>query len=156
MPFIKYKNATTRFWSHVCKTDACWLWTGFIGPNGYARFRIGGTGSQHEGAHRYAYQLYYGPIAPGNQIDHLCKVRHCVNPQHLEQVSPQENNARSNSPSAQNATKTHCPRGHIYDKNNTYIDKHHGNRNCKQCLVINKRNRRARLKAQGVHWKLRE
>lgn len=105
-------DPAVRFWPKVEKTETCWLWTGalFI-TSGYGQF-------SHESrsvlAHRWAYEDAYGPIPDDLQIDHLCRVRHCVNPAHLEAVTAQVNNLRSEAPSAYNARKTHCPVGHPY------------------------------------------
>lgn len=84
-------------------------------------------------AHRYAYELLVGPIPEGLHIDHLCRVRLCVNPAHLEAVTCHENNRRSTSPTAVNAKKTHCPRGHEYTEENTYFAPPDGRRMCKPC-----------------------
>jgi hypothetical protein len=73
-----------RAWHNVSKTETCWLWIGAIKESGYGNH--GGTG-----AHRFMYQLLVGPIPPGLQLDHLCRVRNCVNPAHLEPVTPSEN-----------------------------------------------------------------
>lgn len=100
-----------EFWAFVDRTDTCWLWTGpsttapvSHGGLTYGRFlRWGG----YKYAHRYAYELLVGPIADGLVIDHLCRVTLCVNPAHLEPVTPMENVGRGSA-----ATKTHCKQGH--------------------------------------------
>lgn len=115
-----------RFWRYVNKTDDCWLWTGFINSTGYAKF---GTPSLY--AHRVAYELVVGPIPAGLELDHLCRTRHCVRPSHLEPVTHRENVLRGNGLAAQQARKTHCPKGHLYNEANT---RWYGNRRiCKQC-----------------------
>lgn len=88
-----HPDPAERFWTYVDKAGPgnCWLWTGRLERNGYARFRHDG---QRSGAHRYAYELEVGPIPDGLTIDHLCRVRHCVNPMHLEPVSGRENTRR--------------------------------------------------------------
>ena len=118
-----------RFWSHVEKTDGCWLWTGAVGTGGYANFW---DGENHVSGHRYAYRMFKGPIPEGLSLDHLCGVRRCVNPDHLEAVTMQENILRSGGPAALNAAKTHCPQGHPYDEENTYFTK--DGRACRICL----------------------
>ena len=70
-----------RFARYINKTDTCWLWTGKIARNGYGHFHIPHRG--HLGAHRFAYELHYGPILPGFQVCHRCDVRACVRPDHL-------------------------------------------------------------------------
>lgn len=77
-----------RFWSKVEKTDGCWLWTSTTNENGYGRFSIK---RRFVSAHRLAYEMTVGPIPDGLTIDHLCRVRSCVRPEHLEAVTLQEN-----------------------------------------------------------------
>ncbi len=80
-----------RFWSHVEKAETCWLWTSTITGNGYGHYSIKRV---KVGAHRFAYELMVGPIPQGLTIDHLCRVKACVNPDHLEPVTQAENNRR--------------------------------------------------------------
>ena len=72
-------------------------------------------------AHRVAYELVKGKIPAGLELDHLCRNRICCNPAHLEAVTGRENSLRGVSPWAKNACATHCPRGHPYDAENTYV-----------------------------------
>ena len=124
------EKVLTRFWSLVRKTDDCWAWDGpQRTPGGYGRFHIKGNAVQ---AHRMSYEISVGPIAPGLVIDHLCRNPNCVRPDHLEAVSQKENTRRGISPAAENAKKTHCPRGHdlsIYGKSL----KHTTYRDCREC-----------------------
>src|SRR5215831_11195343 len=86
---------------------ACWEWTAGKIPEGYGVFRIGGT---PRGAHRVAYELFHDmTIAPRMQIDHLCRNRGCVRPDHLEVVTPQVNQLRGYGLGGVNGRKTHCP-----------------------------------------------
>jgi len=105
-----------RFWARVERNgpNGCWLWTGATDGNvpPYGSFW---TGHCHTGAHRFAYEALVGPIPDGLVIDHLCRVRHCVNPAHMAPVTTGENVLRGESPSAKQARKTHCPNGHEYD-----------------------------------------
>lgn len=83
-------------------------------------------------AHRVAYELFVGPIPEGLTLDHLCRVRHCVNPLHLEPVTRGENTRRNDSAPSQNARKTHCIRGHALIPENLYPRKY--GRQCKLCV----------------------
>jgi hypothetical protein len=108
----------TRFWSYVDKRgeDECWRWTGVHVPDGYGQFSVNYVRIT---AHRYAYQLLVGPIPDGAQIDHVkargCTFRDCVNPAHLEAVTPYENLMRSDGPPAQNKRMKLCKWGHSFD-----------------------------------------
>jgi hypothetical protein len=108
----------------------CWLWHKYR-PDGYARIRRGTA----DYAHRYYYKTYVGPIPDGMELDHLCRVRHCVNPRHLEPVTPKVNTLRGLSPAAQFARATHCVNGHPFDEANTYVNARQ--RVCRTCARAN-------------------
>ena len=82
-----------RFWSKVDKTGDCWLWTGVKGSAGYGQFQVKVDRGRFRtiGAHRYAYELCVGPIPEGLHIDHRCRTKSCVNPDHLRPVTPKQN-----------------------------------------------------------------
>jgi hypothetical protein len=88
------KTTEERFWEKVNKTETCWLWTAAKTWDGYGRFKLNKT---HVLSHRFAYELLKEKIPNGLQLDHLCKVRDCLNPDHLEPVTSQENTKRGNS-----------------------------------------------------------
>lgn len=92
--------------------------------NGYA-YIAGGL------AHRKIYEAIIGPIPAGLNIDHLCRNRACVNPWHMEPVTQHVNVMRGSSPWAKHAKATHCPSGHAYDEENTYL--YRGSRYCRTC-----------------------
>lgn len=110
----------------------CWEWTGGIRPNGYGQFSAGRKEDGTASAHRVSYELFVGPIPPRLELDHLCRVRHCVNPKHLEPVTARENTRRSMSPHGINARKTHCKNNHLFDDGNTRI-RPNGARVCRRC-----------------------
>lgn len=124
--------AIKRFASKYRKTKSCWEWCAGKFSNGYGIFHIN---RRPFGAHRIAYLIFNGEIDPGLVIDHTCRNRGCVNPGHLEQVSLQENVYRGESRNARNRRKTHCKRGHEFNKQNTYLRKDRpGHRHCRACM----------------------
>jgi hypothetical protein len=131
-----------RFWARVEKTDTCWLWTGSLNKDGYGQCFTGRVRRAETSAHRWAYVALVGPIPDGLVIDHLCRVRNCVNPAHMELVTPRENTLRSPvALAALNAMKTHCLQGHPYDEANTYL--YRGMRFCRTCYRAKERRRQA-------------
>ncbi len=98
--------------------SGCWLWTAAVDLKGYGKFW---NGDRLVGAHRFSYEFHNGPIPEGLHIDHLCSVTCCVNPEHLEAVTPRENCQRTvdRGRNGQSA-KTHCPAGHPYAGDNLY------------------------------------
>ena len=132
-----------RFWAKVDKTGPCWLWVGAT-RDGYGAFKLKG---RVVGAHRYSYETSVGPIPDGLTIDHLCRVRHCVNPNHFEVVSRRTNTLRGNSPAAITHRTGVCKRGHPLNGDNLRIYKRAGHpdqRLCRACRRITKANFRAR------------
>ncbi len=137
-----------RFVSKIHVSESgCWEWTASRFRTGYAQFRFNGTMVR---AHRLAYIAIHGEPEEGLDLDHLCRVRHCVNPAHLEPVTRSENNRRGlNDPGALHRDKTHCPQGHPYDKANTYVRIRDGRprRQCIACMRERTRVWRARKAA---------
>lgn len=123
--------ALDRFWSKVDKTGGCWIWRAAKNQKGYGYFNYGGRIVR---VHRLSYSLAKGPIPDGLTIDHLCGVRECVNPDHLEAVTNRENLLRGRGLAGTNARKTHCKRGHPFDEANT-INLPTGWRECRACRV---------------------
>ncbi len=126
-----------RFWAKIDKSEGCWMWTGAKQSKGYGQFSAGG---RSQSVHRIAYALAYGPIPAGLTIDHLCLVKLCVRPDHLEAVTAKVNNQRAHdngqalpSPLSQlNAAKLFCVNGHPYSPDNTYVTPQ-GHRDCRTC-----------------------
>ena len=100
-PGPKRKSMEERFDSMVVKTDTCWLWGGENGVKRYGVISYGGRASKAVSAHRYSYLRYNGPIARGLVVRHKCDVMNCVNPEHLELGTNEDNvddrNARGRS-----------------------------------------------------------
>jgi hypothetical protein len=137
-----------RFWSKVeVRASGCWLWTGPIAAEGYGWYNRDAISGP---AHRFSYEQTVGPIPGGLQLDHLCRVRHCVNPEHLEPVTQRVNVLRGESPSAIAARKTVCLNGHdLNDPANVYhnIPSRPGTRTCRPCAIARARAQRAKAKA---------
>ena len=123
----------------------CWLWQGHVHqPSGYGQINRRG----HVYAHRFAYAFLVGPIPPGLELDHLCRVRRCVNPAHLEPVTSKENNRRGRP---YRTAKTHCVNGHPFDAANTALDSR-GWRRCRAC----DRATNARMRANATAHRIDE
>lgn len=143
MTFTEWK----RFWD---KTEYDWdtgcsLWTGNVRSNGYGVVCVSGQRGEVVSAHRFIYEHCYGPIAEGLVIDHLCRVRNCVNPGHLEAVTTRENVLRGEGTAAKRAKQTHCVHGHEFTPENTHRKAARPNhRICKTCRREDNRRRRAR------------
>jgi len=121
----------------VVPETGCWEWTGHKTPNGYGGFTP--TGATATGAHRWSFEWFVGPIGSGFQIDHLCRNRACVNPDHVEPVTCAENIRRGETGKWQ-TLRTHCPKGHPYNETNTI--RRDGKRSCREC---------ARLRCAGYY-----
>lgn len=149
---LRILGVPASFWAKVHLEDRgyrtpCLIYTGTIATNGYGVATFGGR--QYK-AHRIAYEAVNGPIPINDEtgkpfpLDHLCRVRSCVNPDHLEPVTDAVNVLRGISPHAVNARKTHCVNGHEYAPENTATDSS-GHRYCRECSRDRDRRRYARL-----------
>ncbi len=132
-----------NFWSQVNKTDNCWLWTGFVNKRGYGEYASPYLTTRL--VHRIAYGLIKGEL-PDMPLDHMCREKTCCNPAHLEPVSNLTNVRRSNI-GQHWANKTHCPKGHAYDEENTI--RYKGSRTCRECKNKANRERMRERRAQG-------
>lgn len=137
-----------RFWEKVNKhgpvpkfkpsLGRCWIWTAALFQGRYGAFN-------DTSAHRFSYEIKRGPIPPGLQIDHLCRVMQCVRPSHLEAVTCRENLLRGETLAAENAAKTHCPKGHPYSGYNVKMDVKRNIRICRTCAIAKTRAWRERF-----------
>ena len=109
--------------------SGCWLWTGHITHLGYGALK---TASKTWKAHRLVYTLLKGAVPPGLELDHLCRTRSCVNPEHLEPVTHRENIMRGEGLAANCARKTHCKNGHPLSGSNCRV-RPDGGRRCLTC-----------------------
>lgn len=156
-----------RFWSKVDKNGPepgphtlaagqgrCWVWTAATFSSGYGYFCIStARGARKQGvAHRVAYELIVGPIDARMELDHRCRRRECVNPDHLEQVTGSENVRRGVGPSIQRTRplwQTHCNRGHPFGPQNTRIGRS-GQRVCRTCVLTGRKPLTAEAKVRKV------
>ena len=129
-----------RFWSRVDKhvlsrvahLGPCWLWLGPLTRNGYAPVRV--AWSIRRKGHALVFEAMKGPLPSGLELDHLCRRTNCVNPDHLEPVTHEENVRRGESICAKQSRQTHCVRGHALTEDNLVLAKlRRGIRECATC-----------------------
>ena len=123
-----------RAMTRVDRTGQCWLWLGPVTADGYGKTAV--ASGRVQTSHRFFYEQLVGPIPDGLQLDHLCRVRNCVNPAHLEPVTVRENTLRSEGFAARHARQTHCLRGHEFTESNTYMRRNAKggiSRTCRTC-----------------------
>jgi hypothetical protein len=123
------RNTEEKFWDMVEPTGFCWLWAGRKSAEGYAAYWLNG---HTRPVHHIAFELLLGETPPpGMHLDHLCRTRHCVNPDHLEVVTPAANSRRANLPKM---TRTHCTHGHEWTPENTLPMPE--SKRCRQCILV--------------------
>lgn len=134
-----------RFWNKVIIKEngyktPCWVWTASTNSMNYGHMNVSG---KTIAAHRWAYEHFVGRIPEGLELDHMCRNTLCVNPSHCRAVTHKQNVLCGGSPSALNAIKTHCPKGHEYIDNNI--------------IVVNGKWRRCRIcvNEYGKNWRLK-
>lgn len=144
---LLYEADHQRFISKISmpSDEACWEWTAHRNQarGGYGTFRFGGVPSW---AHRIAFEHWVEDIPDGFHVHHTCRNTGCVNPNHLEAVSPSAHAFLAESPPTQNSRKTHCKHGHAFDEANTYIKKT-GKRDCRACHRRQEAERQRRVRA---------
>jgi hypothetical protein len=122
--------------------SGCWIWMGALSEAGYGR-------DWNSRAHRVTYEALRGPIPDGMVLDHKCRTRCCVNPDHLEPVTDRENLMRGNTPARKNAEKTHCKRGHEFTPKNTRVSMAGSGTKCRVCRECARRRDAAYFKARA-------
>lgn len=120
-----------RFFAKVVP-GVCWEWQAARTKTGYGVFKVG-LGQGTVLAHRFSYELLVAPVPLDMQLDHLCRVRWCVDPDHLEVVTLAVNVLRGYNVSACNARKTHCSNGHELARYGYAPSTRPGQRNCRAC-----------------------
>lgn len=134
MTYYRRGTPRERFLAKIeVQADGCWIWTASLDTHGYGQFY---DGKKLRKAYRVAYELYVGPVPEGLQLDHLCRVRRCVNPSHLEPVTQAENLRRGA------LARTHCKHGHPFAGENL--------------AILNGRWRRCRICARATVYRFRE
>lgn len=129
------RSAEHRFFSKVLggDVDTCWIWTASKHRGGYGQFRD--QNGKNAQAHKWAYEFLIGEVPEGLELDHLCRVRECVNPWHLEPVTKSVNQRRG----ARKTRQTHCKRGHSLE----FARITPGRRSCRECDNLRGRIKRA-------------
>lgn len=146
-------SAAERFWPKIDKRGPvslirgvhgnCWTWVASLDKRGYGQFFDGNTMVK---AYKWAYVDRFGPVAPGLDLDHRCRVRACCNPAHLEPVSHRVNVLRGMSPGAISYRTNRCFRGHEFTPANTGV-RRDGSRICRKCDAARSRAYQARKQA---------
>ena len=123
------ESVPETFWDRVEVTGACWNWLGALNRNGYGAVKLSGKMYL---VHRVSYGVLVGEIGP-QQLDHVCRNRRCLNPDHLEAVTQRVNILRGFSAAARQARQTECIHGHAFDSTNTYWYSEGRRRACRTC-----------------------
>lgn len=136
---VNMRNKIVVELSPVAMSDFCWAWTGCLNSRGYGCVAVRGKSQL---AHRVSYELLAGPIPTGLHIDHLCLNKRCINPAHLEPVTPLENTRRALDVRG----RDRCVNGHPMAGLNLVIRHRNGweYRTCRMCQILTLREARAR------------
>lgn len=123
--------------------SGCWLWIGALTDDGYGCVYL--PNKRRYRAHIVMYEAAKGRVPDGLCLDHKCRIKSCVNPDHLEAVTPRENTLRSD-PGKHKRAQTHCKNGHAFSEGNTKVDQN-GRRACRACHLINNAKYREKKRA---------
>lgn len=125
-----FLQSVAAFWSKVEKTETCWFWRNDTDCHGYGQFHIDG---KKMSAHQVSWMLLNGPIPAGLEMDHICRNKGCVRPDHLRAVTHQQN-------IRYRVCSMICKRGHPLEDPNLYYYKHYGKpvRRCLACMRLSK------------------
>lgn len=137
-----FSSAEERLLSRVemIPECGCWIWMGSVNRDGYGQVSLGGKMRK---AHDVSYEMFIGPVPAGLELDHLCRVRCCCNPRHVEPVTHAENMRRGICREVI-FSRTHCRAGHPYTGRNLIVTAK-GLRRCRECARLKCHNRRVRL-----------
>jgi len=127
--------------------SGCLIWCGWVNKFGYGKISVMDKGRW---VHRVAYEIEHGPIPSGLDIDHLCRVRCCVNPNHLEAVTRRTNLLRGDTVTSAHAQQTMCKRGHFLEGENLRIENKPGGLKARQCRECDRLRRRVRYRRKKV------
>lgn len=144
---MRAKGANLAWSLAQLPTDQCVIWPGGIRGQGYGMAYTQDKAHKPINAHNLVYKVAVGPIPEGLVLDHLCRVRKCVNPTHMEPVTPIENYNRG----LKVALKTHCKHGHEFTRENTYAAKRQ--RHCRTCMRESSRRADAKKKAERTAFR---
>lgn len=111
-------------------TSGCWIWLGWVNPDGYGHIK---RNKKMYMTHRYVYEKLNNPIPSNMTVDHICRVRSCCNPDHMDIVTQGENMRRS---PRFNLSAIHCKRGHEFTPENSYMYKNGSRRTCRKCVYL--------------------
>lgn len=157
---MDYTKLPERFWrkvvagpvpTHRPDLGPCWLWAASLRTGGYGQYAHNGTMRR---AHKVAYEVLVGPVPAGLDLDHLCRVRRCCNPGHVEPTTRSVNLLRGLGPRMAHERAvlvTHCPQGHEYTPENTHVSASDNGRDCRTCSRERMRRRRAHRDRESVH-----
>jgi len=152
------KTTEQRFWSKVNKETVvtspyvdtpCWVWTASLKEKGYGQYSIAGKPCL---AYKYSYEQNVGKVPDYMTIDHICRNRPCVRPDHLRLLTQKQNNEASDSLTALNGRKTTCKNGHPLVGDHIKIDvrKDGTRRRCSLCDAINRKNQLERIRNEKL------